>query len=59
MSQTREQIKAEALREMAELFREAGPKAWGGMWLTDGQHVADLVAGWCEEEADELDGGKS
>lgn len=43
-----------ALREMAKQFREDGPKSWGGTWLTTGANVADLVGGWCDEAADDL-----
>lgn len=55
------QAKAEALQAQAREFRNVAAKAWGGpeRWITTGDNVGDLVAGWCEETAlDYLEGDR-
>lgn len=50
-----EPYSAKALRDAAREFREVGGPTWGGdrTWFTTGTRVADLVASWLEESAEE------
>lgn len=48
------------LLDQAEEFRTSAAAAWGGDagWLTTGRKVADLVAEWCVESANEIGGAR-
>jgi len=60
LAQVKATARAEALREFATTERAAMAEAWGGdaSWLTTGTKVADVVADWLTEAADEIGGAQ-